>query len=480
VALLVLAAVAAVAVWLPWLLLDPRARQLAFGAASVHDTSAEGLSLARAYLRARGSSPHVGTLTHPIGLLPLEDDAVVLRIAPRPSMQLWLRRASREETVPRRKAGEEAGNGEADRDRERDPEREAWRRLQRDLRRAVGGRDDDGSEDEAWDEGEEPDDDVPADGSREDEAGSADGPGESAASDDGTPPWERLREGLKWAMFPGVPLLDDDERVFVLGGGRIVLALDLGWGDVSPREVDRHVPVEKAHPAWPGVDRLQPDPLRVLRGRGLVASHAIFVAGASPVVSRMPYGRGDVVLLACPEVLRNDRLDLADHLALLEALAGRGRAVYFDELVHGAPWQPGLLQLVLAWGLGPSVLLLGLAAAAAAWRGRTRLGPPADLHAATRSEAVDLVESVGALYRRTLRRSEAIGLYHRHLVRQVARTEGVHGEALEARLRRLTGSRHGAEPLPAGGEADLSSAELRRRLAVLNHAFEELTRERRA
>jgi hypothetical protein len=177
-------------------------------------------------------------------------------------------------------------------------------------------------------------------------------------------------------------------------------------------------------------------------------------------------GAGEVVLLACPEVLENGLLASADHLRLLEALAGTGRPVLFDEHVHGVAAERGLLGLLLDWGLGPSLGLSALAALALLWRSRVRVGPAEDAWEDRRSEAVDLVESMGRLYEGALRRSEAAALYHEAFRRAVAQRTGLRGRELEARVRRTAG----AAPAARKGR-DISEPELEDVLARLNRAF---------
>ena len=83
----------------------------------------------------------------------------------------------------------------------------------------------------------------------------------------------------------------------------------------------------------------------------------------------------------------------------------------FDEWAHGYGEDPGLLAQLLEWGLGPSLATGALAFALLLWRGRTRLGPLEAPPAESRSEAVDLVDSLAQLYDRALTRREALALH---------------------------------------------------------------------
>jgi hypothetical protein len=177
-----------------------------------------------------------------------------------------------------------------------------------------------------------------------------------------------------------------------------------------------------------------------------------------------------VILLAVPEVLENGRLAQADHLLLLEALAGTGRPVAFDEWAHGLGHDGGLLERLLAWGFGPALVVGALAFALALWRGRARLGPEEPEPPERRSEAVDLVDSLGSLYERALSRREAAALHLQAFRRAVALRTGLAGGALDRRVRDLLGG--GPPPLPAAGE--IPASDFARRLSLVNGGYRRL------
>jgi hypothetical protein len=216
------------------------------------------------------------------------------------------------------------------------------------------------------------------------------------------------------------------------------------------------------------VDALLPAPRRVLAGAAVEDAVTLFATGDRPVVAQMARGQGEVLLLACPEVLENGLLAGGDHLRLLEALAGEGRPVLFDELAHGVESERGLLPLLLDWGLGPALSLVALAGLALLWRARVRVGPAEDAWEDRRSDAVDLVGSMAQLYERALRRGEAAALYHEWFRRAVAQRTGLRGRDLEARVRQMTG---GVPPAASGRDRDMSETELQDVLARLNRAF---------
>lgn len=270
------------------------------------------------------------------------------------------------------------------------------------------------------------------------------------------------------------PLLTDAEEAWVRGGGRLVLGVNESYGPLELAPIQGKISVRKVFPLWPGVTELAPEASAALAGDPLAAGHAVFLIGEAPVVSRLPVGSGEVILLSIPEILQNSRLGQAQHLAFLESLSGlpEGRPVLFDERAHGLGDTAGLFETLGSWGLGPLVLLAGLAAAAALWRAAVRIGPPERDDRDTRSDAVELLDSLADLYDRALQRGDAIRLYHESFVHAVAAETGLRGPALEARARGLLDAEGGFEP-PAAGE-DLPRDRFDRMLRALNQAFRRL------
>jgi hypothetical protein len=270
------------------------------------------------------------------------------------------------------------------------------------------------------------------------------------------------------------PLLTDAEEAWVRGGGRLVLAVAESYGPLALDPIQGKTTVRKVFPLWPGVTRLAPEKPAALAGAPLASGHAVFLVGEAPVVARLPIGSGEVVLLSIPGVFSNERLGQAQHLAFLESLAGinEGRPVLFDERAHGLGETAGLFETLGSWGLGPLVLLVGLTAATALWRAALRIGPPERDDRDTRSEAVELLDSLADLYDRALGRGDAIRLYHESFVHAVAAETGLRGPALEARVRGLLDASGGFDP-PAAGE-DLPRDRFERALRALNQAFRRL------
>lgn len=257
------------------------------------------------------------------------------------------------------------------------------------------------------------------------------------------------------------PLLSDDEDRFVRSGGRVVLAARDGLLPVASADCV----ALKAFPIWPSLDQLEAG----CEGHGFVTlparMHALFIAGNRVIVARQRIGDGDLLLVSWPEVFQNQYLGEADHLRLLSALAGR-RAVYFDEMPHGIVSGDGALSLMKDWNLGPFLLLLAVVALLVFWRGGRRIGPPEDDHRETRSESVDLVRSLAALYDDVTPNGEALSLYHSALTRTLAHTSGLRGDALHRRVGELTDS---LRP-PRAGET-VPDGVFQRMLSRLNDGF---------
>jgi hypothetical protein len=275
------------------------------------------------------------------------------------------------------------------------------------------------------------------------------------------------------AESPGPPgrLLTRQEEAWVHGGGRLVLGLDADYASVEIVSVARGGPVRKVFPLWPGVSALDPGgAVPHLSGGAAEQAHAIFSQGPGALLSRLVMGRGEVLLLTAPWLLENERLATADHLALLEALAGEERPVVFDEWVHGLGQDESLLALMLEWGLGPALAVAALAFVFVLWRNRTRLGPEEDDALEERSEAVDLVDSLAQLYDRALSRREAATLHLQAFRQAVSLRTGLRGGALERRTRELLDD---TAALPAG-EREIPASAFLRTLHAVNDGYRRL------
>ena len=239
------------------------------------------------------------------------------------------------------------------------------------------------------------------------------------------------------------PFLTPAEDAFVRRGGRIVLACATGL--LPGAEFDKAAQAEKVFPVWRGVDKLH-----VPFSRGFMQlrprMHALFSAGDYVVVARERVGDGDLIAIAVPELFQNEHIAQGHNLALLTALAGT-RPVYFDEVPHGILTGDGALALMSEWNLGPFLLMLAFVALLVFLRNGKRVGPAEDDHRETRSDAVDLVRSLAALYRDVTKKDEALALYHDALTRTVAHKTGLRGDALRKRVDELTGGRRTLEAI---------------------------------
>jgi len=284
-----------------------------------------------------------------------------------------------------------------------------------------------------------------------------------------------------------VSLLTSAEEEFVRGGGRLVLASTVPHGSLAVRGDAGNV-AAKVFPIWPGLDTLAlPEP-RGLAPRSLpIGMHALFAANGEVIVARQEIGAGDVIVVSVPEIFENRNIASDHHLQLLMAIAaepaavqpaGRqryaSRPVYFDEVVHGMTSDDGALALLTDWRLGPLLVLLFIAALLTLWRNSKRVGPAEDEDRDTRSDAIDLVASLGALYGRSLSSAESIALYHAALERSVAAQSGLRGDALHKRVAELT---HGFTP--SSSVAPLPAHAFQRQLTVINDAFRTLERSAR-
>ena len=266
------------------------------------------------------------------------------------------------------------------------------------------------------------------------------------------------------------PLLTPEEEAWVRGGGRLVMGVSEGGierHDIQAKSAD------KVFPLWPGLDKIALPEGSAFLGTAVPAHMVTLYAAANePVIVRQTIGAGDVIAIAAPAIFRNAALRHGNHLELLAALAGK-RPVYFDETIHGLGAAEGALDLLESWGLGPFLLLALATALLVFWRRAKRVGAPEYDDRDVRSDAVDLVASLGALYRKSMTDAEALGLYRDTLTRTVAANTGLRGDALHRRVSALTRGR-----TPAG-DAKLSAAAMRRHLEAINEGFRSMEGRRR-
>jgi hypothetical protein len=260
-----------------------------------------------------------------------------------------------------------------------------------------------------------------------------------------------------------LPLLSNAEDAFVRGGGRFVIAAESGALDMTGILTQ---PAKKVFPIWPHVAGLtlpEPRAFAALPPR----MQPLFVSDKRVVIARERIGAGDLIVLSVPELLQNRHLPR--NLALLSALAGTKRPVYFDEVLHGIVSDDGALEMMKEWNLGPFLVMLLVVAVLLFWREGKRVGPAEEEHRETRSDAVDLVHSLGALYRGVTSDAESIALYHEALTRTAATQTGLRGDPLHRKVDELTG---GLVPPKSAGS--LPAPLFRKMLAQINQGFERL------
>lgn len=268
-------------------------------------------------------------------------------------------------------------------------------------------------------------------------------------------------------------LLSEADDTFLRNGGRMIISARDGLLETAGVEKGAQtgvsVPqIHKVFPIWPAVGDLRSSDLRgftQLRPRMV----ALYAAGSKVILARERVGNGELFVLSAPELLANGELSKASHLALLSALAGDGRPVYFDEMLHGIVSDDGSLALMKDWNLGPFLALLAILATLVFWREGTRVGTPEDDFRETRSDAIDLVRSLAALYRGVTSDGEAIALYHDALTRTVAHQTGLRGDALRKRMDELTDGM-----VPPAGRGKMPAAIFKRQLDLINQGFEVL------
>jgi hypothetical protein len=406
--------VAGVAIWVRY---DRRSIREVFQPGSVFNSEDEGLSLALAYLRERGGS--ATTLHGRVESSALPANAVVLRV--QPAIGPFLPQEETEEE--KEEKGGDDGKVKKDEAKKTDEKPAKKRRWWNPEKRKSE------EEPKKKDEKEDEEEDEPA-----------------------RPP----------------RLLTFDEEAWVRGGGRLVFAFDAFYGPASTKTLQGRQPVRKVFPLWPGVARLVAPVPRGLELPPLPEGYAVFLAGDSPLLFRLPLGQGDVLFLSTPEILENAHLGQSQHLALLEVLAGvpERRPVFFDERAHGMADSGGVLETLAGWGLGPLLLLGLIATGASFWRSSKRLGPPEREERDTRSDAVELLDSLADLYDRALQRADAVRLYHESFLHTLAVESGLRGPALQQRAQTLLDG----FVLPAPGE-DLSRERFDAALHQINQAF---------
>lgn len=261
------------------------------------------------------------------------------------------------------------------------------------------------------------------------------------------------------------------DDAWVARGGRLVLVIDRAFGDFEIVTGGLGPRVARSFP-WGGAWRYRPIPPRGLAGsEALALGHTLYAVGAVPLAVRRLVGAGEIFVFASPEAFSNAGLARADHLAILAELAGE-RPVFFDETSHGTARGARVLAVLGRWGLAPAFAALGLVALLYLWRAASRLGPAERDPGESRSDAVDLVDSLADLYGRALTGKDAVALYAEGLARTVAVETGAPEAAARERARELAPAAHDLDGHDHDKPRDLGRHEFATALDQLNNAYD--------
>lgn len=267
------------------------------------------------------------------------------------------------------------------------------------------------------------------------------------------------------------PLLYPGEERWIREGGRLVLGLTGDYGPLQVRAVNPSSPLKKVWPIWPGVTQLETHQARAFGGIDRLDMRAVFTKADMPVVAIKQFGKGELIILTCPEIFQNEHLNASDHLAMLENIVSGRNHIFFDEFVHNLGRDGGIMNVLRRFGFGALLLAGAVAYAFYVWRIRVRLGPPEDSYRETRNVTLDLVESLSPLYQEALHRHQALTAYYKALLQSVATQSGLRGDALKQRVNELTLN---LPPPVHTSRRDIDNTEFLRQLKILNDAFRRL------
>ncbi|GAC1433716.1 MAG: DUF4350 domain-containing protein [Chloroflexota bacterium] len=308
--------------------------------------------------------------------------------------------------------------------------------------------------------------------------------------------------GALFVVAPAVAYSHDEARALVAwiaAGGTAIIALDspdqsllaaLG-ARLSP--VSRRVVAVAAQPLlWrPPLTRLATPPavgVRFDAPDGVAYLRAGTAPGAAAVLARRALGRGTVFLLGVPAALSNGEIRRGENRRLaLNMLADlpKEAPVGFDEFHQGiqVSGARGVGDLLVTTAPGRALLYGGLLVLIyLVWSGR-RLGQPLVARQPPARSIAEYIVSVGALYRRSGVRSDALATLTRAFVDEIRETRHLDARAVPpGDLAALTLALQDRGLLDAGGatelqalltpgpDAPLSERELLRRVRALDAA----------
>jgi hypothetical protein len=206
------------------------------------------------------------------------------------------------------------------------------------------------------------------------------------------------------------PLLTPVEEAYLRRGGRVVLTLNDSVPSITLRLRPPSKEWTRVHPLLPESGLVQPVTTREISGSWMEHAHALFLAGSSVVAARRSYDLGDLIVFGTPDAFTNERLAAGETLGWLETLT-TGRAIFFDETVHGMFETKGIMDLLAEWGLRPALGAACLLALAWVARERAPFGPPESPRPKDYADSVDLIGALGLLYSRSVSDDEALARY---------------------------------------------------------------------
>jgi hypothetical protein len=160
----------------------------------------------------------------------------------------------------------------------------------------------------------------------------------------------------------------------------------------------------------------------------LAGSH-LYASAYGPTVTWMPVGEGNVIICAKSTPIQNRYIEeiynLDFLLCALRFLRPEGGRILFDELHHGQPEKPQVLELLTLKGiLAAAVEILACGLLYVLVQGR-RQGPPAQPEPAPRRGTREYLDAAGALYRRNCDPGQIVAAYADSVAHETSRRRGL-------------------------------------------------------
>jgi hypothetical protein len=229
---------------------------------------------------------------------------------------------------------------------------------------------------------------------------------------------------------------------WVRAGGRVIVLGSGPLSDALGKQIALPGVALKAQKTKPFVDdslkRLRvktlhsASPIRFERAKGY---HTLLADKSGPIVVRKSEGKGEVIAVADEQMFTNAGIAAADNARLAYALAlpRNGRAVAFDESIHGHLIPEHWWQLVPRPFLVAVALTLA-AVALAAIGSAVRLGPPLVPRARREVTSSEYIDALAALFERARAPQRAVHDAYVSTRRAVARKLGLADDTPDAVL----------------------------------------------